>query len=243
MAISFLKKGAKAQEALKAAELEAEKKANMPFKFFLKQDTDTVVTFLDGELNEDGFLELITYNQHTFQHNGNWVDYVCVSDEEPCPLCEASKPSTLVSIFSVFDHTVFTKKDGEVINGSIKLFIAKRATVKILQKIASKRGGLAGCTFDVSRTGEKSASVGTLFDYTEKEDVQDFMNKHKLKILDYENVLPYVPASDLRKVGFGSGIVSTGAPVHQAQAKTGNMNSSDHENDEGDAPFDPSTDL
>ena len=50
---------------------------------------------------------------------------------------------------------------GKVIKNTRKLFIAKNQTIKMLTKLAAKRGGLQGCTFDVARTGDKEPRSAT----------------------------------------------------------------------------------
>jgi hypothetical protein len=114
-----------------------------------------------------------------------------------------------VAVFTVIDHSSYTsKKDGITYSDQVRLFVAKRDTVKILQKLAVKRGGLAGVRFDVSRTGDKSASVGSVFDFTDKLAPNLMLAKYgeKATPIDYDALLGgmYLPAKELRKLGFGS---------------------------------------
>ena len=89
------------------------------------------------------------------------------------------------------------------------MYVVKRESIKQLQQLASKCGGsLFGQRFSVSRTGDKSASVGNTFvpmkKYTEAEILAAF-GKDAVA-LNYEEVLAaqYMPAAELRKLGFGS---------------------------------------
>ena len=89
------------------------------------------------------------------------------------------------------------------------MFVCKRETFKRLQKIATKRGGLAGWTFDVSRIGDKSPSVGSDFDFVEKRDAAALMKaygleKDEVTPHDYEEVLIYRDAGELKQLGFGT---------------------------------------
>ena len=92
---------------------------------------------------------------------------------------------------------------------SRKLFIAKRQTMQLLTKIALKREGLAGCTFDVSRIGDKSAGVGSQFDFVEKhEDYESIASKYGLKLEEvqpavYETEIRYLTPEELIALGLG----------------------------------------
>ena len=106
-----------------------------------------------------------------------------------------------------------SNKDGATQKDNVKMFVAKRDTIKTLQKLAVKRGGLRGCRFDVSRTGDKSPSVGNMFDFIEKVSEEQMVAKYgdKAAQLNYEEIMSkvYMSAADLRKLGFGS----TAGPV------------------------------
>jgi hypothetical protein len=171
-------------------------------------------------------------------HRRNW--FVCTQDEEPCPICEAASGgdrSQYVGYLTVIDHSEFKGRDNTVYKDQVRLFAAKKDTVKLLQGYAVKRGGLRGCKFDVVRVGDKSASVGSGFDYTEKyTDDQLFQMYGKVKVKTLVNGKPaekiedhskpinydwyletiYQPADELRKLGFGS----LGGPIGSEQGPT-----------------------
>ena len=79
---------------------------------------------------------------------------------------------TLVAGFSGIDHAQFTIKKGpnagKIVKDQRRLFIAKKTTFAILQKLASKNGGLVGCTFEISRQKDTDPNVGNLFQLDEK---------------------------------------------------------------------------
>jgi hypothetical protein len=115
-----------------------------------------------------------------------------------------------VGVFTVIDHRSFTGKDGKVYKDTPKLFVAKKETIKQLQMLGGKRGGLAGCTFDVARTGDKSPSVGSMFDFIEKTPVEDLKKKYVRKNdkgvvetyfvpANYEHECQYRTAEELRE--------------------------------------------
>lgn len=209
--LGFLKKGKAAQETFAKEEHKAEMAAKSKVnRFFVPQDKEASVTFLDGNL-ADGVLDISFYYEHNVNMNGKWNNFfICTQDDEPCPICEGGSSASYVGVMTVIDHSEYvSKKDGKTYKDQIRLFVAKRDTIKMLQKIATKRGGLRGCRFDVSRTGDKSPSVGSMFDFSEKyseEALQKAFGAEKTQPLNYAEILAgmYLPATELRKMGFGS---------------------------------------
>lgn len=239
--VSFLKKGKEAHETFAKEEHKAEQASkNNFFRFWVPKDKETSVTFLDGDLNSDGVLDIQFFYEHNINMNGKWGNFfICTQDEEPCPICEGGAFPTYVGLLTVIDHSEYvSKKDNLTHKDNVKLMVIKRDTVKTLQKLAVKRGGLRGCRFDVSRTGDKSPSVGSVFDFTEK--VSDavlsklYTSKDKdgklvdkSKPINYEELLSktYLTAKELRKLGFGSsaGPVGGEAPMSGGEDYEGEM--------------------
>ena len=208
--LSFLKKGKAAQEQMAKEDHKQEMNSKGKVsRYWLKDGTDGQVTFLDGGIT-DGVLDIPFFYEHNINMNGKWGNFfICTQDEEPCPVCEGGATPSYVGVLTVIDHSEYTsKKDGKVYKDQRRMFVAKRETIKILQKIAVKRGGLRGCKFDVSRTGDKSASVGNVFDFTDKTGEAGLLSTFKLEAvaLNYEEILAnlYMPAKELRKLGFGN---------------------------------------
>lgn len=209
--LGFLKKGKEAQETFAQEEHKAEQaQKNSVFRFFVPEGKDSAITFVDGDL-VDGVLDIPFYYEHNVNMNGKWGNFfICTQDEEPCPICEGGLNPSYVGVMTVIDHSSYvSKKDSKTYKDQIRLFVAKRDTIKQLQKLAAKRGGLTGCRFDVSRTGDKSPSVGNVFDFTEKltmAQVAQTYGADRAKPINYEEYLGelYKPAKELRKLGFGS---------------------------------------
>lgn len=215
--LSFMKKGEAAKVAFAQEEAKAEmaKSAqNRLWRFRMKPETDTKITFLDGNLDESGMLDIGMFYEHTVQLNGEWKSFVCTEDSEGvCPLCEQDrKTRSFVGILTVIDHSEHKIKSGpnagKVISNTKRLFVAKKETIKVLTKIAVKRGGLTGCTFDVSRGGEKTPAVGSQFDFTEKNSLEDIASALDLKLedvmpADYEKEITYYTAEQLSEMGVG----------------------------------------
>jgi hypothetical protein len=213
----FLKRGSEAQKLMQEEETKAAVRAQMRERdqvrrYWLPAGGQGAVTFLDGNL-KDGVLDIPYAYEHQVLMNGhrrNW--FLCTQEEEPCPICEAASSggerAQYVGYLTVIDHSEFKGRDGKVYKDQVRLFAAKKDTVKLLQTMAVKRGGLRGCRFDVARVGDKSASVGSAFDFTEKfSDAQlKQMYKDSATPINYETYtqLLYQPADELRKLGFGS---------------------------------------
>lgn len=217
MAVNFLKKGKAAHEAVAQADLETEQKklSASVFRFYLPEDKESQITFLDGDLDDDGLIDTCTMWEHQLKLNGSWKNwFVCTRDNEPCPICEGGNGSSLVALFSVIDHSEWKDSNDIVHKNERKLFVAKRDTLKLLQKIATKRGGLAGARFDVSRVSGKDANVGGAFDFVDKTPLGNIAAMHSIKPdqaipFDYGEVIHYRTAAELIKLGLGgSGVQS-----------------------------------
>lgn len=215
----FLQKGKAAHAAIEKEESAAAARraqSDQPRRFWIPDGKETQITFLDGALDDDGLLDAVTYWEHQLKINGNWRNwFACTQLDEPCPICDGtdSQPS-LVSVFTIIDHTEWKDSNGKVHKDEKRLFVCKRETFRRLQKIAAKKGGLVGVTFDVSRNGDKSPGVGDTFDFVDKRTLKALakeldLDKDAVTPYDYEEVIEYRSAKELRKLGFGS---SKGVP-------------------------------
>lgn len=233
MAFSFIKKGAESAQLAQKAEAEAELKKSEQgklWRFYLKQIAggkyeEARITFVDGDLSPEGYLLPPRWYEHTMNLNGNWTNFVCPEKTNPgtgevCPLCLSGDRASIVAGFTIIDHRKFKSQKGTEYSDVRKLFIAKPGTVEMLNKLAVKRGGLAGCTFDVSRTGDKSPSVGNMFDFCEKRPIEELQQTYLWEVVDpktnakskvtyfipavYEEETVYRTSEELRKMGLGA---------------------------------------
>lgn len=217
---NFLKTGAQAKELYEEAEAQAEMRKEMSgrmFRFRMKEGEERRITFLDGDMDDDGMLSAACYYEHTIQHNGGWQNIVCTADSEDgteCPICKEGKyPNYFAAALTVLDHTPYKVKNGpnagKIIKNSKMLFVMKLGTYKQLSKLAAKRGGLAGTTWDVMRNNDKDPAVGAQFDFVEKiEDGQELMDKYGLELeqlnpANYAEEIVYVSPEELSKLGIG----------------------------------------
>lgn len=178
-------------------------------------DDEFLITFLDGDLGEDGELTNPVYYQHSINQNGKWINFASCCEEEPDPLQEAGNEPTLVQAFTVINHTPYETQDGKVYRNRKQTFIATRATMKRLEKMAGKRGGLRGCTFEVSRTSAKAPAVGDVWNFVKKRSTKNLKEwlvaKKKVKQkevddlvqpADYKKEITYYTAKQQIKMGF-----------------------------------------
>jgi hypothetical protein len=219
--MGFLKRGAEAQKLMaqedhKAAVRAQLRESNSVRRYWIPAGGSGDITFLDGNL-KDGVLDIPYAYEHQVLMNGhrrNW--FLCTQEQEPCPICEAASSggerAQYVGYLTVIDHSEYKVKSGKdagkVMKDQVRLFAAKKDTIKLLQQYAVKRGGLRGCRFDVSRVGDKSAGVGSAFDFTSKMTEAELKKAfgEKATPINYEEytMLLYQPAEELRKLGFGS---------------------------------------
>lgn len=224
--VSFFKKGAAAKEAIQkeeaAAELRKQEHGKMR-RFWMPSGDSRQITFLDGDLDEDGMLDIQMYHEHMVRVNGNWEHIVCTAEADqtqPCPICEKGDRPSLVGVMTVIDHSEHKIKKGanagKIVTNQRKLFVAKMGTIRTLTTLAAKRGGLAGCLFDVSRTGDDEANVGNLFDFTHKFDsAEEIAAQFDIKVeecvpADYETEITYRTPEELIELGVGKAVSGPG---------------------------------
>jgi len=224
---SWLKTGKAALSALATEEARAaaaKAEADKMWRFMLQPDESAKITFLDGELNEDGALKFNAFYEHTIKLNGRWRNFICVAEiEEPedCPLCARSdSPKTYVGALTIIDHRKHKIQNGpnagKFIVNDRKLFVAKRGTLKLLTKIAIKHDGLAGCMFEDSRGNDKSPNVGVVFDFIKKYDSYDdiaaewSLPMESVMPADYGEEITFYSASELIALGVAKAITGPG---------------------------------
>ena len=245
MAISWLKTGKASADLAKKAEVDAQQKQAQQgklFRFKLDVGEEAPITFVDGALSEDGYLLPVRVFEHNMYLNNRYGNFfVCPekTDEasgQKCPLCASGDKPALVALFTVIDHRIQKSKDGtKTYVNQKRLFVAKGQTFEILNKVALKRGGLAGATFEVSRIGDQktAAAVGTMFDFQSKEEDLDVLRKKFTRtykgadgkdvtetvfsVADYENELVYHTEAELIDMGFGKPAASAASGNYGAQ--------------------------
>lgn len=225
MAFTFLKTGAEsAKMAQRAAAEQEQRKADQGkmFRFWMKEKEEARITFVDGDLAKEGPLagypDPPRYYEHNLFLNGAWNNFfVCPEKTNPdsgdkCPICESGDRPSFVALFTIIDHRQIpsTKDKTKIWKDTKKILVAKPQTYELLTKHAIKRGGLAGCTFDASRVGDKSASVGSMFDFVEKKPVEDLKKLYTIERTDPKTnqkmkVTNFTPADYEKEIHYRSG--------------------------------------
>jgi hypothetical protein len=220
MGFTFLKTGAASAQLAQRAAVEQElRKAEQGkmFRFWMKEKEEARITFVDGDLGPDGFLVPPRYYEHSLYLNGTYNNFfVCPEKTNPdandkCPICESNDRPSLVALFTIIDHRQIPSRDKTKLwKDTKKLLVAKPQTFEMLNKLAMKRGGLTGCTFDASRVGDKSASVGSLFEFVEKHAVDDLKKAYQVERVDPKTnaktkVTNFTPADYEKEITYRSG--------------------------------------
>jgi hypothetical protein len=237
--VAWFRRGAASAEAVAKYEEEIQEKweeGNRMFRFWLEEGGEARVTFVDGDLTDEGFLDILTYREHRLKGAPGKVPrfFTCTAEIEPCPLDEDGNDAYLAGALTIIDHREFkSERTKKTYKFMPRLYIATKNTIKKLQHHATAQGGLAGCTFDIARIGENSPRVGTEFTFVQKNSIEELQatwmktdEKTKKEVTyfvpaDYEREIGYIDAKTLReKYHFGSG-QPIGAESKQPQAQKG----------------------
>lgn len=168
----LLLRGVVAQNAVSTEQTKANLAISQnQFRFYCDVGGEARVTFVDGELDQDGALAIPYWYEHRLMI-GRMLEVVCFETNPtlgPCPICLAGHKTQLVGGLTVINHTPHTIKNGanagKILTNRRQMFVAPRTALETLQKLATKRGGLAGHCFDIYRKEKKDPRVGSIFDY------------------------------------------------------------------------------
>lgn len=235
--MSFLKKGKESQKLEEHAQAVYEANKAMqgkPFRFWLPQGQSAFITFVDGELDEDGILMPPRFFEHNLKLNGEWGNlYVCPKHSNPelnlnCPICDTGNKPTLQSVFTIIDHreSVSKKDKTKVYKDQRRLLMVNPTVYETLYHQAKKRGGLAGAKFEVFRSNkDKSPSIGDTWDFEGKTPVEELKGiwlskwvdkegkeqvQDQFEPFDYEHSFNNYTPEELAKMPFLRGAVASG---------------------------------
>lgn len=251
MAVKWLKTGQESAQA--AAKEEAQREAYKSglgklYRFFLKDKEVAKITFVDGDLQdtpEGKFLLPPRWYEHTVKVNGQLENVVCPQQSDPqagheCPLCAGGDRASLVAAFTIIDHRERPSKDQKKIYKDQKrLLVAKPLSMEILVKHAMKRGGLAGATFEVTRMGDNSAAIGSMFEFEEKNPIDQLKSLFVQEVevdgkktmqtyflpADYEKEIEFLTPAEMLKRGFGNASPAFGAKPSAGAINPGGVKS------------------
>lgn len=135
-------------------------------RLWMPPDSSVKFTFLDTV----GFF----LREHNLFIAGSWKNFeTCLSDFDNCPLCDSGGKHYYAVVFTGIDHSEYTLKKGPSagmqIKNSKRLAVFKSsARNKILKKKEQRDGDLTGCTFEISRFGEKDNASGSDFEFIKR---------------------------------------------------------------------------
>lgn len=200
MALTFLKRGAAAQEASEnqkqRRDLEQSEYGKM-FRYYLDRGAEGQITFVDGNLDENGYFNPPRAWEHQVWKAVNGKNrpyyYLCPQQNQPsagyiCPLCANGNSARFNAYMTIVDHSAHEskKEKGKVIQNTRKLLVAPAAVMdKQLVKLAQHLNGLAGQRFNVSRgENEKSSRIGDLYIPIEKKPIAELQKMYVEPVLD-----------------------------------------------------------
>lgn len=187
--MSFLNRGY--DEADKAKKkVEEQRAAAGVFRWWMpvNDDVEKQITFIDGDHPPN-------YKEHNWFANNSWKNWAtCLQGHKDengnryvCPACAAGNKPYFAVAYTIIDHSRWEDKQGKVHENEKKLLVVKDSVYPILKKQNKKQEGLAGCTYDVTRTSrENSANVGDLWEFSHKREIGELEEQEPY---DYEKVL------------------------------------------------------
>lgn len=227
--MSWLQTGAQSQQLAQQEAAEVQKRqeeGGKMFRFFIKNGEEARITFIDGAPNAQGHLTPPRFYEHSIQQQGKWTTFVCPEKTNPasgdkCPICAGGDRPALISLFTIIDHRTVSSKDGQkTYSDTVKLLAMKPKAFELLMLKVKKLGSLVGCTFDFTRIGENSSSVGDVFDFVERRDPHMLMQMYQKEVKDekgkavgmttkftpanYETEIVFRTGAELSALGFGT---------------------------------------
>lgn len=150
--MGIFKRGEEAFQELMRLEVASQQQVSVP-RFFLKEDEEAYVLFVDDE----GVL----IPRHVLYKNGILTEITCLSVlGKPCPLCLAKERLSYFMAFTVIDFRPYVNREGISIPYSKKLMLARRETAKSIYRLKQQYGSLVGAKVLMKRFTNKNASTG-----------------------------------------------------------------------------------
>lgn len=216
-----LRRAREEEQAALARREAAKLNSSMPFRFYCPVGESREIVVIDDNLQDVFF---------RFEHNlknrrsGKWDIYcACIQENANCPVCrEAERPAYFAMFLTVIDLTPYENKDGVEVQWSKKLLCVKTAQQKKITRLAERHGTLRGMVLQMTRDGEKDASIGNdieyiehlseeeLLEYETEYEYEDAQGKKQVKQIighepfDYDELFPMPTEQQLRAIVGGS---------------------------------------
>lgn len=206
----FLMRGSSAHTAVHTEQAKADLAMSQAgFRFWVPVGGEARVTFIDGNLDVDGALDIPYWYEHRLMLGGRIQPITCyetVSDMGPCPICTAGHKTQLVAGMSVINHTPYVVQKGQnagkTLTNRRQMLVAPRTAIETFQKLAGKRGGLSTHCFDAYRKEKKDPRVGSVWDYVGQltpEQIAGF--GEEWKPFDWDEAITLIDANDMANFG------------------------------------------
>jgi len=167
--------------------------AGSSIRFWMPKGAEKNVVWLtDGDKSPVLF-------EHQFQMGGRWTNWVTCLEPlgVPCPFCKWALANDgqfrryKGVFFTIIDTSEFTDKSGKLRKNERRLLVAKKDTAEIIKRryLSRLEAGekLRGAKFRIFRANsDKSASVGTDFEFTNMVDLAGYLETAEF---DYADLL------------------------------------------------------
>jgi len=214
-----LKKMQEEQDRAEARREAAKNRVREPFRFFCSVGETREIVIVDDSP------DFFRYeHQLKDARTKRWSLFTpCIDATANCPVCAASdRPSYYAMYLTIIDLTPYTNADGDEVEWSKKLLVVKPAQQKKIARLYEKHGTLRGMRLEMTRDGEKDASIGgdiEFLDFMEEDELQEFVTEYEDKEgkvhevigdepFDYEAIFPEMTDKQLRALVGGA--ASTG---------------------------------
>lgn len=150
------------------------------------------------------------------KRSGRYDNYLpCINEDANCPVCSVSeKPAYFGMYLTVLDLTAYENKDGKEVTWSKKIMVVKPAQQKKIARLFEKHGTTRGMILDMTRDGDKDASIGNdieFVDFMDEAELDTYYETYKDKegktveiigseIFDYDKIYPEMTEKQLATI-------------------------------------------
>lgn len=239
-----LKRMQEEQERAEARREAAKNRVREPFRFFCGNGETREIVIIDDQP------DFFRY-EHNLQNprTKRWDLYLpCIDSTANCPVCSVSeRPSYFAMYLTIIDLTPYTNSEGEEIEWSKKLLVVKPAQQKKIMRLFERHGTLRGMVLEMTRDGEKSASIGNdieFKEFMEDDELAEYVTEYEDKEgkvheiigdepFDYEAIFPEMTEKQLRSYVGGSANAGNREDDDRALGRSSRRNRDD-DSDGGD---------
>ena len=186
-------------------------RSNQPFRFWCPAGETRQIVIVDEAP------DFFRY-EHALKdkRSGRYDIYVpCIDEHANCPVCPAEeKPSYFGMYLTIIDLTPYDNADGDEVEWSKKILLAKPAQQKKINRLYEKHGTLRGMVLDMTRDGKKDAAIGNdieFVEFMEEDELETYVTEYTDKDgkvhevvgfepYDYDEIFPDMAEDQLSKL-------------------------------------------